>query len=115
MKGAGRLLGIGSIILLCYTAPFLSGCSNTEKTEGITAEEMAEQMEAAKEGREAAKAIIRHEWTDSMKLQEAVIDARSKNSKYEVEGKTGCKASFDSAFFHTIRTVRPDLADKIQK
>lgn len=75
---------------------------------------MAEQMEAAKEGREAAKAIITRNWKDTMDLQIALIDARAQNSKYEMAGKTQCKAKFDSAFFNTIRTVRPDLAGQLQ-
>lgn len=91
---------------------FMAGCS--EKAEQVSAEETAEQMEAAKEGREAAKSIVTKNWEDTMALQLALIDARSQNSKYEIEGKTRCKAKFDSAFFGTIRTVRPDLANVIQ-
>ena len=90
----------------------LGSCSR--QAEQVSAEEMAEQMEAAKEGREAAKEIVTKNWKDTMDLQLALIDARSKNSKYEIAGKTSCKAKFDSAFFGTIRTVRPDLADQIQ-
>lgn len=101
---------------LIVAAVILGGvvASCSRKAEQISAEEMAEQMEAAKEGREAAKAIITKNWKDTMELQLALLDARAANSKYEIEGKTQCKAKFDSAFFGTIRTVRPDLADQIQ-
>ena len=92
-------------------AGMLSGCSR--KAEAVAAEETAEQMEAAKEGREAAKAIITRQWTDTLQLQQAIIDARAKNSKYELEGKPSLKASFDTAFLNTIRTVRPDLAEEL--
>lgn len=91
----------------------LGSCSR--QAEQISAEELAEQMEAAKEGRSAARAIITKEWADTMQLQNAILDARAKNSKYEMEGKPGCKAAFDTAFFNTIRTVRPDLADQLQQ
>lgn len=101
--------GLFWFILACLAT---AGCSR--QAEQISAEEMAEQMEAAKEGREAAKAIITHNWTDTMDLQRAILDARASNSKYEIEGKTQCKAKFDSAFFGTIRTVRPELADRLQ-
>lgn len=99
-------------MLAVLSISFLSSCS--EKAERISAEEMAEQMEAAKEGREAARVIITKEWKDSMELQHALLEARAANSKYEIEGKTRCKASFDTAFMNTIRTVRPDLADQLQ-
>lgn len=100
-------------IALGLAIPSLLG-SCSRQAEQISAEEMAEQMEAAKEGREAAKEIVTKNWTDTMQLQLALLDARAKNSKYEIAGKTQCKAKFDSAFFGTIRTVRPDLADQLQ-
>lgn len=103
---------MGLLALGVIAISFGGSCSR--KAEQISAEEMAEQMEAAKEGREAAKAIVTKNWTDTMALQLALIDARARNSKYEIAGKTRCKAKFDSAFFGTIRTVRPDLADQIQ-
>lgn len=106
-----RRFGIG-MTLAILAAVTSGGCS--ENAERISAEELAEQMEAAKEGREAAKAIVTKNWKDTMQLQLALIDARATNSKYEIAGKTQCKAKFDSAFFGTIRTVRPDLADQLQ-
>lgn len=111
MKFSLRLMPLFATGLI-FVSSLISGCS--KKAEQISAEEMAEQMEAAKEGREAAKAIITKNWKDTMELQLALLDARAANSKYEIAGKTQCKAKFDSAFFGTIRTVRPDLADQIQ-
>ena len=93
----------------------LAVASCSRQAERISAEEMAMQMEAAKEGREAAKKIITREWPDTLRLQEAILEARAANSKYDMDGKPGCKASFDTAFFNTIRTVRPDLADQLMK
>lgn len=92
----------------------LVSCSGTEKTEGQVADIVAEQMEAAKEGRSAARKIVMTEWRDSMQLQQAILEARAANSKYEIKGKEKCKESFDTAFFNAIRTVRPDLADQIK-
>lgn len=102
-------------LLVASVAGFaLIGVSCSEKAEQVSAEEVAMQMEAAKEGREAAKEIITRNWKDTMQLQLAILDARAKNSRYEIEGKMKCKEKFDSAFFSTIRTVRPDLADQLQ-
>lgn len=84
-------------------------CSQTEKTEEITAEITAAQME----GRRAAGLIVGPEWKDTLALQRALIDAKVKQSRYLIEGKPQCAAAFDSAFISTIRTVKPDLAKKI--
>lgn len=110
-KRVRKLCGAGAICILLAGA-MTQGCSR--QAEQISAEELAEQMEAAKEGREAAKTIVTKNWKDTMDLQLALLDARARNSKYELAGKTRCKAKFDSAFFNTIRTVRPDLADQLQ-
>lgn len=106
-------------MIAVISSGLMAGCSpketkETEKTEAETAEIVAEQMEAEREGREAAKYIVNNNWLDSMQLQSAILNARALNSKYEMEGKKKCKEHFDSAFFSTIRTVRPDLADQLR-
>lgn len=102
MKG-NRIIGIALVL------GFLSACSQTEKTEAITAEITAAQME----GRRAAGIILGPEWSDSIQLQKALIDAKAKQSKYLINGKPECAAAFDSTFISTIRTVNPDLAKKM--
>lgn len=104
----------GIIILAAALVSGLGACSQGERAEAVQAEVTAQQMEAAKEGREAAKAIVTKNWTDTMQLQQAIIDARARNSKYEIEGDKAAKAAFDTAFINTIRTVRPDLADQLK-
>lgn len=94
--------------------------SCSDKSEQVAAGEEADQIElkssadeianAAIEGRNAAKEIVRKNWSDSVEIQRAVLEVRARNSRYDMEGKSKCKAAFDSAFFSTIRTVRPDLA-----
>lgn len=110
MKKGIALYSLVGVALISLSSLFM-GCSR--RAEQISAEEMAEQMEAGNEGREAAKAIITREWKDTMQLQQAILEARAANSKYEMEGKSKCKEAFDTAFFNTIRTVRPDLANEI--
>lgn len=89
----------------------LSGCS--QKAEQILSDETAEQMEAGKKGRNAARQIVTQEWPDTVLLKLAILDARAEGSVYEIEGKTKCKERFDKDFFNTIRTVRPDLAKEL--
>ena len=88
---------------------FLLSCAGTEKTEAITAEITAAQME----GRRAAGVILGPEWKDSLQLQRALMDAKVKQSRYLIEGRPECAAAFDSTFISTIRTVNPDLARKL--
>lgn len=88
----------------------IGGCARTEKTEAITAEITAAQME----GRRAAGRILGPEWTDTAKLQRALLDTKVKQSQYLIDGKPECAEAFDSIFISTIRTVNPDLAKKLK-
>lgn len=103
------------ILMACLLAFFMlnltAGCS--EKAERVAAAETADQMEAERRGREAAKKIVSKEWPDTMQLQMAVLDARAEASRYEIAGDEKSKARFDTAFAKTIRTVRPELAAKL--
>lgn len=89
----------------------LSACAGTERTEAVTAEIEAAQME----GRNAAREFVNAEWKDTMELQNRLLQVRSKQSKY-VEGKMPeAAAAFDSAFVGTLRTVRPDIARELDR
>ena len=99
----------GFLLFLILTVIIVCGCSRTEKTEAITAEITAAQME----GRRAAGLILGPEWKDTAQLQKALIEAKVKQSKYIIEGKQKCAEAFDSTFISTIRAVNPDLAKKL--
>lgn len=93
-----------------FLVALLASCHGTEKTEAITAEITAAQME----GRDAAGRIVAQNWDDTVKLQRALLDTKVRQSKYIIEGKPECAAAFDSAFISTIRIVEPDLATKLK-
>lgn len=103
-----KLRAIG---LICFAATLLTSCRQTEETEGITAEITAAQME----GRRVAGDILRPEWKDTLQLQKALMEAKSRQSRYLIEGRPDCAAAFDSAFISTIKTVNPSLAKKIKR
>lgn len=88
----------------------LSSCAQTEKTESVTAEITAAQME----GRRAAGMILGPEWIDTVALQKALMETKVRQSKYIIEGKPHCAEAFDSTFISTIKSVNPSLARKIQ-
>ena len=104
-------IAIAGILSLGAIGILLPACSQTEKTEGITAEITAAQME----GRRAAGLILGPEWKDTAKLQKALIETKVRQSKYILDGKPECAAAFDSTFISTIRSVNPSLAKKIKK
>ena len=97
-------------LLLSFLSIIMISCSQTEKTEAITAEIVAAQME----GRKEAGKILGPEWKDTVQLQKALLEAKVKQSHYLIKGKPECANAFDSAFISTIRTVNPSLAKKIQ-
>lgn len=97
-------IGVGVIMFLSVA------CAETEHTEAITAEITAAQIE----GRRAGAQIATPEWKDTTKLQQALLEAKAKQSKYLIEGKPECAEAFDSAFVSTIRTINPNLAKKIE-
>lgn len=127
MKKRTRILGISTFLLLLIPS-LLAGCSkktqkDIEEAEGEAAKETASQMidskdanEAVIAARNAAKPIIGRNWGpgDSLKLQEAILDARAVALQYEKDGNAKLKEVFDTAFFNTIRTVYPEIADQLQ-
>ena len=116
---SARVLLLVSVLCGLILPVFWQSCSKkteetVEQAEGVAASEVAMQMEAAKKGRAAAKEIVTKNWTDSMQLQQAILEARAVKSKYEMEKKEDCAAAFDTAFFNAIRTARPDLAGQLK-
>lgn len=99
--------------LLCLiglsTAITFSSCGGKEHEDTISTGITAARIE----GRRAARIIVVREWKDSTELQHQLLEVKSRQSKYLIEGKAECAAAFDSAFISTIRAVKPDLARSI--
>lgn len=97
-------------LFFAFCSILFCNCAKTEKTEAITAEVTAAQME----GRRSAGMILGPEWKDTAQLQRALIDIKSRQSKYIINEKPACAEAFDSAFISTIRSVNPELSKKIR-
>ncbi len=65
------------------------------------------------EGRNCAKQFISGELQDSVELQNKLFEAKAELSKYIVEGDTMGAKAFDEAFRSTIKTIRPELSNRI--
>lgn len=83
----------------------LPGCGQTERTEAITAEITAAQMQ----GRNSASEIIVRNWPDTTELMISLRKAREKKCRYDSTGHPECAAAFDSAFLQTLRAVKPEI------
>lgn len=97
-------------ISITFVIAALSACAGTEKTEAVTAEITAAQME----GRNAARPFINRNWDDTTGIHLQLDKVRKIRLKYDSVGRKDCSEAFDSAFFKTIRTVNPDLESKIR-
>lgn len=80
-----------------------ASCRQTEKTEAVTAEIEAAQMQ----GKEAARWLLHQEIADSAALVMHAEKARARKYELEREGKKEEAAAFDSAFVKTVKSVNP--------
>ena len=101
-------------ILLSAALLLCAACSRKEvEAEETSAETVAEIEAAQMMGRDAARDFTGRQWNDTLDLQRHLMDVKSVQSKFELEGKKQCAAAFDSAFVSTMQTVRPELADHL--
>lgn len=106
------------ILFSAYAALALTACSsggdNNTTAEGN--EKAPTDIETAvNDGRIAARALINIDPTDTLAVQTALIDARSRQSEYVTAGKKDAAEAFDTAFIHTLRAVSPKVATEIEK
>ncbi|MCM1377373.1 MAG: hypothetical protein NC097_06235 [Clostridium sp.] len=106
-----RYLAFASLAFLMAVA-----CGKKEMQQTEQAEETAAEIEAAQMmGRDAARDFVNRQWDDTLQLQGALLEVRSIQSKFTIEGKKKSAAAFDSAFISTMRTVRPELSVHLDK
>ncbi len=106
-----RLFSGKWLLMLSAFALAGSSCGETEKTESVTAEITAAQMQ----GRDAARRFIHQDRSSFSKLSER-LDSVDSMKKRTVSGKhPQATAAFDSTFISTVRTIRPELAKEIER
>lgn len=104
MAAASLLLGLA----------VFSACGGKDDAQQNETESPA--LYAAKlRGRVAAKQIVNREWTDTLKLMNALLHARALQSVYIENHKDAEAAAFDEAFMGEIRAVNPQLAKTIME
>ena len=99
-------LGVASLLILP------AACGGNKENKGG---ENAADIEAAMEGREAARIFLNRPWRDTIELQRQLLEARAKQSKFSAAGKQQSAAAFDSAFVSTLKTVNPSVARELEE
>lgn len=99
-----KQMAAGLTAAICLFIPF--GCARTEKTEAITAEITAAQME----GRNAAKRYVNINHADTAAENSFNRDIEATRRHYSAQGKEKHLEAFDSAYNSTLRilTVNAD-------
>ena len=104
------------ILIPAISILLLAACSQKEVKTTEAGEETAAEIEVAQMmGRDAARDFAVKKWDDTLALQDELLNVRAVQSKYVIDGKPQSAAAFDSAFISTMRTVRPELADHLDR
>lgn len=90
----------------------LPSCSSKGEEEAAQAS-AAELEHAMMKGREAARVFVNTTWKDTIQLQNQLLEASAKRSEFA--GHPELEQKFDSAFISTVRTVRPAVAEELEK
>lgn len=97
--------------MLLLSMSSCSGCTETEHTEGVTAEITAAQMM----GRNDARVFVNRHWNDSSELRYRLALIRHQSDSLKKSRGMEFAAAYDSTFISTIRAVRPDLASVVAR
>lgn len=99
------VLGLGSVC-----------CSGSDSGKGSGSQPLSaeEQAEAVNKGRLAARALINVAADDTLGMQSKLLEARAIQSGYITSGRKAQAEVFDTAFIHTLRAVRPDIAREVE-
>lgn len=73
-----------------------------------------QQKEAVDKARVAARALVDISVDDTLGMQNGLLKARAIQSDYMTSGHKAQAEVFDTAFIHTLRAVRPDIAREVE-
>ena len=99
-------------LLLPLLGIVILACSNDSKS--VLSESDKEEIQIAMmDGRRAAAELCRSRWTDTLQLQQYILEAKARQSRYILEGKPECAKAFDSGFISGVKAILPKLANEI--
>lgn len=95
----------------------LSACGGSDATTDrieLGEAENADIEAAIMQGRTAARKFLDADPSDTFALQDKLLEARATQSEYVRAGRPKHAEAFDTAFIHTLRAAKPDVARAIE-
>lgn len=94
------------VIFTIIAATLLVACGSSEG-------QSPRSQEAREEGRAAALRLVAVDHSDTLAMQEAILDAHATKSKYIILDDTVAQREFDNAFRDALNEKDPSLAREI--
>ena len=103
-------------ILSAAAIAIFTSCGGNKGAESMEKGEssMAVVEAAMMEGRNAARVFLSQDPTDTMAMEQKLLNARAIQSRYVNDNNHDAAMAFDTAFIHTLRAARPELAQQIE-
>lgn len=77
-------------------------------------EENSEELSIAENaGREAARKLLAFEWSDSLELQNKLLEIKAEQSKFIMAGKEKSSEVYMQAFYSMLNSVDPEMAEML--
>lgn len=98
------------ILTMIVAMMILTACGDTKEESNET---QAEIEAAMVQGREAGRAIVNRPWTDTLQLQNYILEARAQRSRYEIQKRFESAKAFDKGVVTLVYSVKPELAKQL--
>ncbi|MBD5231412.1 MAG: hypothetical protein HDS66_04560 [Bacteroidales bacterium] len=110
MRISTLLLSISAAVGIGFCA-----CSSPDTKQIEQGEAESADIETAiMQGRTAARSFLDADPSDTLALQDKLLEARAIQSKYVTAGQHDHAEAFDTAFIHTLRAAKPEVARAIE-
>lgn len=100
---------IDNILLTGALLAVMAGSVSCSKADTAGETEAAIQ-EARIDARESARIFLNRPWKDTVELKRKLLEVHDHRAKYDSVGRKRSAQAYDTTFYSTLRTVRPEMA-----
>lgn len=100
---------IDNILLTGALLAVMVGSVSCSKADTAGETEAAIQ-EARIDARESARIFLNRPWKDTVELKRKLLEVHDSRAKYDSVGRKESAQAYDTIFYSTLRTVRPEMA-----
>ncbi len=100
---------IDNILLTGALLAVMAGSVSCSKADTAGETEAAIQ-EARIDARESARIFLNRSWKDTVELKRKLLEVHDHRAKYDSTGRKESAQTYDTTFYSTLRTVRPEMA-----